>query len=572
MASKVLGQYDLAPERHPAAAARRPQPRPGRARARASTRPTSGSGSACTRRPTGCSSPPCPWLRDHMVERARSLAADLAPDPEQLPGDRRRASAEQLPERAQRGRRRPRRPVRDPRAAREAGPGHRGHVPARGARRRRHGRGRPRSHPARSPRSGRGSTSAARACGAFDRLLRRLLGLEAKMRQYRDGAVFVRGVIDEVGHRRLQPRLDLARRPCRCPRDRGARGLGRRASTAEPGGPGVTGPHPAVAGRRAWPCARCSADCDPGDLVLVACSGGADSLALAAAVAFEAPRLGHRAPAPSSSTTACSPARPPVAASGRGAVPRPRPRPGRGRRRRGRRRPATGLEAAARAARYAALEAAADRHGAAARAARPHPRRPGRAGAARPHPRRRRPVPVRYAGRPAAASAVPCSGSPGRRRAAVGRGRRACDLVGRPDERRPGLHPGPGPPGRSPTSSATSGPGWPRPWPARPTSCARTPTTSTPRRPRPWPRWGRRPGRAEDLAGRPARGAHPGLAAAARRGRARRRAGAAPGTPRPATRCSRAWHGQGPVSAARAPAREPDPAAGYPSPPPPRVE
>jgi coenzyme F420 biosynthesis associated uncharacterized protein len=35
--------------------------------------------------------------------------------------------------------------------------------------------------------------------GAFDRLLRRLLGLEAKMRQYRDGAVFVRAVIDEVG-------------------------------------------------------------------------------------------------------------------------------------------------------------------------------------------------------------------------------------------------------------------------------------------------------------------------------------------------------------------------------------
>jgi coenzyme F420 biosynthesis associated uncharacterized protein len=35
--------------------------------------------------------------------------------------------------------------------------------------------------------------------GAFDRLLRRLLGLEAKMRQYRDGAVFVRSVIDEVG-------------------------------------------------------------------------------------------------------------------------------------------------------------------------------------------------------------------------------------------------------------------------------------------------------------------------------------------------------------------------------------
>ena len=35
--------------------------------------------------------------------------------------------------------------------------------------------------------------------GTLDRILRRLLGLEAKMRQYRDGAVFVRAVVDEVG-------------------------------------------------------------------------------------------------------------------------------------------------------------------------------------------------------------------------------------------------------------------------------------------------------------------------------------------------------------------------------------
>ena len=35
--------------------------------------------------------------------------------------------------------------------------------------------------------------------GTVDRLLRRLLGLEAKMRQYKDGAEFVRSVIDQVG-------------------------------------------------------------------------------------------------------------------------------------------------------------------------------------------------------------------------------------------------------------------------------------------------------------------------------------------------------------------------------------
>ncbi|WP_230083905.1 zinc-dependent metalloprotease [Nocardioides marmotae] len=35
--------------------------------------------------------------------------------------------------------------------------------------------------------------------GSLDRILRRLLGLDAKMAQYRDGARFVRGVVDKVG-------------------------------------------------------------------------------------------------------------------------------------------------------------------------------------------------------------------------------------------------------------------------------------------------------------------------------------------------------------------------------------
>ncbi|KRE37402.1 coenzyme F420 biosynthesis protein [Janibacter sp. Soil728] len=42
-------------------------------------------------------------------------------------------------------------------------------------------------------------TTRRKGAGAADRLLRRLLGLEAKMRQYRDGAVFVREVQDTVG-------------------------------------------------------------------------------------------------------------------------------------------------------------------------------------------------------------------------------------------------------------------------------------------------------------------------------------------------------------------------------------
>ncbi|MCH1866148.1 zinc-dependent metalloprotease [Nocardioides sp. CFH 31398] len=39
--------------------------------------------------------------------------------------------------------------------------------------------------------------------GTLDRLLRRLLGLDAKMAQYRDGAAFVRGVVDRVGMERF---------------------------------------------------------------------------------------------------------------------------------------------------------------------------------------------------------------------------------------------------------------------------------------------------------------------------------------------------------------------------------
>ena len=51
------------------------------------------------------------------------------------------------------------------------------------------------------------------------------------------------------------------------------------------------GPHPAVAAVRH--AVRASlADLEPGAVVLTACSGGADSLALAAAVAFEAPKAG----------------------------------------------------------------------------------------------------------------------------------------------------------------------------------------------------------------------------------------------------------------------------------------
>ncbi|MCZ0971383.1 tRNA lysidine(34) synthetase TilS [Streptomyces albulus] len=130
------------------------------------------------------------------------------------------------------------------------------------------------------------------------------------------------------------------------------------------------GPHPAVAAirlavRRVLHDVlnhHCAQDQHGAPLVLVACSGGADSMALASALAFEAPCW----------------------ASAPGRDHRPRP-PGRLRppRRRGRAAPAGpqldpvdvvsvevgragGPEAAARDARYAALDATADRHGASA--------------------------------------------------------------------------------------------------------------------------------------------------------------------------------------------------------------
>jgi tRNA(Ile)-lysidine synthase len=57
----------------------------------------------------------------------------------------------------------------------------------------------------------------------------------------------------------------------------------------------MTGPDPAVAATRVAVRRALAAHAPAGSRVLVACSGGADSLALAAAVAFEAPRCGVEA-------------------------------------------------------------------------------------------------------------------------------------------------------------------------------------------------------------------------------------------------------------------------------------
>jgi tRNA(Ile)-lysidine synthase len=126
------------------------------------------------------------------------------------------------------------------------------------------------------------------------------------------------------------------------------------------------GPHPAVAAIRS--AVRASlAPLTPGDVVLVACSGGADSLALAAAVAFEAPKAGVRCGGitidhglqvgSAGQARRVTSIMTELGLSPAVAVPVVVAAPGSGGAARG------GPEAAARAARYAALAAAADAAG-----------------------------------------------------------------------------------------------------------------------------------------------------------------------------------------------------------------
>ena len=125
---------------------------------------------------------------------------------------------------------------------------------------------------------------------------------------------------------------------------------------------GFVGPDPAVAAVR-LAVRRTLATIEPGDVVLVACSGGADSLALAAALAFEAARSGHQAGGVTvdhglqegSAERAAGVVR---TMAGLGLAPAEAATVTVG--------SAGGVEAAARTARYAALDEAAERHRASA--------------------------------------------------------------------------------------------------------------------------------------------------------------------------------------------------------------
>ncbi|GGK57955.1 zinc-dependent metalloprotease [Ornithinimicrobium pekingense] len=137
-----------------------------------------------------------PWLRDHVVGRARSIGAEMMPEPDQmsqrlgevltqLPGVLRGETdvTQVLATPAQRER------LAEITAVMSLLEGHADVVmdevgpqviPTVADIRRRFDQRR-------------------KGAGNVDKVLRRLLGMEAKMRQYRDGAAFVRGVVDEVG-------------------------------------------------------------------------------------------------------------------------------------------------------------------------------------------------------------------------------------------------------------------------------------------------------------------------------------------------------------------------------------
>ena len=138
-----------------------------------------------------------PWLREHLIERARALSLDLMPDPDQL-GARLEQLAHNLPQAFRSGGTgltelmttpEQREQIAALTAVMSLLEGHADVVMDDVG---------PKVVPtvdqirAKFQRRREGT-------GGIDRFLRRLLGLEAKMRQYRDGAVFVRAVTDSVG-------------------------------------------------------------------------------------------------------------------------------------------------------------------------------------------------------------------------------------------------------------------------------------------------------------------------------------------------------------------------------------
>lgn len=196
MASKVLGQYDLAPQGTPRLLL--VAPNLVAVQRELDVDPDDFRAWVCMHEETHrIQFTAVPWLREHMIERATTLAGELTPTPQEL-GQRMQEMVKRLPEALGSGgggladlfaTPEQRAKIAEVTAIMSLLEGHAdvvmddvGHkvIPTVADIRAKF-------------------TERRKGAGAADRMLRRLLGLEAKMAQYQDGAGFVRGAMDKVG-------------------------------------------------------------------------------------------------------------------------------------------------------------------------------------------------------------------------------------------------------------------------------------------------------------------------------------------------------------------------------------
>jgi coenzyme F420 biosynthesis associated uncharacterized protein len=196
LASKILGQYDLAPDAMPRLLLVAPNVL--QAETDMGVDPADFRLWVCLHEETHrVQFTAVPWLRQHVIDSARQLSIDLAPDPDQL-GETLRKLAQNLPDALRSGGNgltdifatpEQRVQIAKVTAIMSLLEGHADVVMDDVG-------------PAVVPSVEYIRTKFQRRrrdVGGLDKILRRLLGLEAKMRQYRDGAVFVRAVTSKVG-------------------------------------------------------------------------------------------------------------------------------------------------------------------------------------------------------------------------------------------------------------------------------------------------------------------------------------------------------------------------------------
>lgn len=196
LASKVLGQYDLAPDGTPRLLLVAPNVL--QAENDMGVDPADFRLWVCLHEETHrVQFTAVPWLRQHLIDSARQLSLDLAPDPEQLVDTIRRL-AENLPDALRSGGNgltdvfatpEQRAQIAKVTAIMSLLEGHADVVMDDVG---------PAVVPSVETIRSRFQTRR-KDVGGLDKMLRRLLGLEAKMRQYRDGAAFVRAVTAKVG-------------------------------------------------------------------------------------------------------------------------------------------------------------------------------------------------------------------------------------------------------------------------------------------------------------------------------------------------------------------------------------